>query len=166
MPKQNTKKLKKSKVCDKPKIEDSDIDQVINQLTTQLDQSLLNDNEQTNQIQENLESIIDNLIQQQIVDNVQVTETNAPPTTVFQNPTPNVPLSNVRSSPTSYGGLQTFIKQLDTKKLGDFIKKDNNIQTVSKQVGTSYTSLNLIGIAIGVAIIFLFFIIRYFCCCK
>lgn len=41
--------------------------------------------------------------------------------------------------------------------------KNNNIE---KQTELNYFSLNVIGIFIGIALIILFFIIRYFCCCK
>ena len=41
--------------------------------------------------------------------------------------------------------------------------KNNNIE---KQTELNYFSLNAIGVFIGIALIILFFIIRYFCCCK
>jgi len=41
--------------------------------------------------------------------------------------------------------------------------KNNNIE---KQTELNYFSLNVIGIFIGIVLIILFFIIRYFCCCK
>lgn len=44
-------------------------------------------------------------------------------------------------------------------------KNDNNIDT--KQTDElNYFYLNSTGILIGIALIILFFIIRYFCCCK
>lgn len=41
--------------------------------------------------------------------------------------------------------------------------KNNNIE---KQTELNYFYLNSIGVFIGIALIILFFIIRYFCCCK
>lgn len=49
------------------------------------------------------------------------------------------------------------------EELSPEILKNNNIE---KQTELNYFSLNAIGIFIGIALIILFFIIRYFCCCK
>lgn len=49
------------------------------------------------------------------------------------------------------------------EELSPEILKNNNIE---KQTELNYFSLNAIGVFIGIALIILFFIIRYFCCCK
>lgn len=54
--------------------------------------------------------------------------------------------------------------ELELEPIHDNIKNT----FVQKQEGdeVNYFYLNIVGISIGIALIILFFIIRYFCCCK
>lgn len=129
------------------------LDQLINQLSSQIDKSLLEKNDE--QLQNNLNNILDNLLQQEIQ-----TPQQAPTTAV-------APRSNIISRPTD---LTKFRNEVD--RLSNIenlkIKKLSTAQpqVIVEKSTTSNVTLTLIGVAIGVGVILLFFIIRYFCCCK
>jgi len=59
---------------------------------------------------------------------------------------------------------ESEISEYEEELTPEIVNDKNNIEKQTQEL--NYFSLNAIGIFIGIALIILFFIIRYFCCCK